>query len=456
MKRFLSVFLLVAYLLAGMSIVSAKPVSESSPLALMQDVKSAIRQARARYDSGNVMGAADLVRKILVKYPNNAEAKAILEQCIATEREEYEKAVGSLSVTELTNFQKKYPNSEYGIDVSKRIADLPFWLDAKGNNSLESYRKYLTESIHQMYKREADEAIVELTIKQAFDAAVAANTIKAFEHFRNKYPNSVYDKQASNKIARLMADKFNSKSTYTDKNNALAYAKNEMTRDYVNNKYNKATEKKYSSSPSSTTSSYRYPSSTASSSTSSLNTGANNNSNTRNNTIKRESIVNFGIQGFFELGNVMSPTYLGGVGIEMRIGTISKPLNFLIGAKVGWASYRYSYYEQQYYGDRSWEYNSSYTKVSEKTTNVFIPAVLNWNFLRGDMACWYLGAGYQFGIPIGLNNYRGQLSHAFIIQTGAGFRHFDIRMYYINYFISPFREPGAKKPVFGLNMTFYF
>lgn len=447
-------FLLAACLLSGMSIVSAEPVSEPSLLALMQDVKSAIRQAQARYDSGNVTGAADLARKILAKYPDNADAKAILEQCIATEREEYEKAVGSMSVAELTNFQKKYPNSEYGIDVSKRIADLPFWLDAKGNNTLDSYRQYLTESIHQMYKRDADEAIKELTIKQAYDSAVAANTIKAFEQFRSKYPDSVYDKQASNKIARLMADKFNSKSTYSDKNNALAYAKNEMTRDYVSNKYNKATEKKYSSS-SSTTSGYGSSSRTTSSSSRSLNNGVNN-SYSYNNTIKRESIVNFGIQGFFEFANVLSPSYSGGFGVEMRIGAISKPLNLLIGAKVGWASYRYSYYETQYYGYGSWGYNSNRINVSERTTNVFIPAILNWNFLKSDWACWYLGVGYQFGIPIDGNNYIGQLSHAFLIQNGVGFRHFDIRMYYINYFKSLFRDPEAKKPVFGFSMTYFF
>lgn len=445
MKRLLSVFLLVACMLSGMSIVSAAPVSESSLLALMQDVKSAIRQAQARYNSGNVTGAADLARKILVKYPDNVDAKAILEQCIATEREEYEKAVGSMSVTELTNFQKKYPNSEYGIDVSKRIADLPFWLDAKEKNTLDSYRQYLTESIHQIYKRDADEAIYELTIKQAYDAAVAENTIKAFEQFRRKYPYSAYDKQASNKIARLMADKFNANSSYTDKNNALAYAKNEMTRDYVNNKYNKATEKKYSSSSSSTTSSF----------TSSNNTNTNNSYN-YNSTITSESIVNFGIQAFFELGNILSPSYSGGLGVEMRVGTISKPLNFLIGAKVGGASYRYSYYDKQYYGDKSWEYSSNYINVSEKITNVFIPAILNWNFLNSDWACWYLGVGYQLGIPIDVNNNNGQLSHAFLLQNGLGFRHFDIRMYYINYFKSLFRDPEAKKPVFGFSMTYYF
>ena len=63
---------------------------------------------------------------------------------------------------------------------------------------------------------------------------------------------------------------------------------------------------------------------------------------------------------------------------------------------------------------------------------------------------------YQLGIPIDGKNYIGQLSHAFHVQSGVGFRHFDIRMYYINYFKSLFRDPEAKKPVFGFSMTYYF
>ena len=88
MKRFALFFLLVCAGLPVGNNITARALTEPSIVALMQDVKSAVRQAQARYDSGNVSGAADLARKILAKYPDNPDAKAILEQCIATEREE--------------------------------------------------------------------------------------------------------------------------------------------------------------------------------------------------------------------------------------------------------------------------------------------------------------------------------------------------------------------------------
>ena len=455
MKRVVYISFLTLGIIISTNDASAISFAEPSSVALMQDVSSAIRQAQARFDSGNVAGAADLAKKILAKYPNNAEAKAIMDKCIAREREDYEKAVGSLSVSELRAFQNKYPESEYMQDVSKRIADLPFWLEAKEKNTIESYKKYISESTYQIYKQGADAAIKDLTIKQAYDDAVATNTIKAFEQFRSKYPGSEYDKQASNKIARLMADKFNSKSTYTDKNNALAYAKNEITRDYVNNKYNKATEKKYSST-SSGSSTKTYNSTTTTAYSSSQNTRKNDVSTQ---SVRPQSIVNFGLQGYFEFANVTassSPVYSGGVGFEARIGTINKPLNLLVGAKFGWAYFKYSYYERQPYGDKSWEYDSVNIENSGRSTNLFIPIALNWNFLKSDLIGWYLGAGYQFGIPISVSFSPGKQSHAYFIQSGLGFRHFDIRMYYIRYFSSLFVDTEAKTPVLGFSMTYYF
>lgn len=439
-------FLLAACMLSGISIVSAAPISEPSLLTLMQDVTSAIRQAKARYDSGNVTGAADLARKILAKYPDNADAKAILDQCIATEREEYEKAVGSMSVAELTNFQKKYPESEYGIDVSKRIADLPFWLDAKDKNTLDSYKQYLSESIHQMYKRDADDAIAELTVKQAFDAAVAANTIKAFEQFRSKYPDSAYDKQASNKIARLMADKFNSRSIYTDKNNALAYAKNEMTRDYVNNKYNKATEKKYSSSSSSSYSGSTYSSGSSSSRSSS--SGSYSSSNGSNYSAPAKSI-RFGLNMLVDMGTYSSYAgdlwydafpYTLGIGGLVRFGDQRYRLNFITGLKA-----LFSYANTKY---TVWESYSSYKETDRtKVTSLVIPLELNWNMLSTENFGMYLGIGYQAGF---------QKSQAMKVSFGMSWLHGDWSFYYIKYFKGPVYDSSELSPFMGMSYTYYF
>ena len=48
--------------------------------ASAQDISSALRQAEARFTSGNETGAIELVTKVLQKYPDNQEAKALLEK----------------------------------------------------------------------------------------------------------------------------------------------------------------------------------------------------------------------------------------------------------------------------------------------------------------------------------------------------------------------------------------
>ena len=176
---------------------------------------------KIRYNCGNVTGAADLARKILAKYPANTDAKAILDKCVAMERKDYTDAVASQSVASLDAFMKKYPDSAFREDVADRIDDLPLWLKAKGQNTIDSYKRYLAESEHRIYKQEADDAIADLSTSQAYFNALRVNTIDALKQFRKDYPASSYDKRASSKIARLMADKFTSESSYTDKRMAM-------------------------------------------------------------------------------------------------------------------------------------------------------------------------------------------------------------------------------------------
>lgn len=448
MKRlisFLLVFSTLFVLQAPPTMARSRTNSGSSPL--MQDVRSAVRQAEARFDSGNVSGAADLARRILEKYPSNAEAQALLDKCIAAEKAEYDAAIASLNTSKLADFKQKYPSSSYVDDVSRRIEDLPYWLPAKEANTVEGYRKYLAESTHLLYKQEADDAIKEISVKQAYDAAAATNTIQAYKDFIKEFPDSKYEKDASNKIARLLADAFNSTSTYEEKATALAYAKNEMTRDYVNNKFNKATAKK-------TTTNYSHPIVLPPSASEHSSTKSSSNYRRRSSGGSfKEAEVYFGLQPFIDYSG---SSYVLGFGLEMRVGTPKRMFNLLLGAKLGWASYRYTYQNKEYYGSESWAYYYNDVEGTGKTTNVLLPIVLNWNFFRDDSVCWYLGAGYQFGCPISGDERLGQQSHAIILQTGLGFRHFDIRLSYIDYQTRLFVDSAANKSYLGFSMTYYF
>ena len=68
---------------------------------------------------------------------------------------------------------------------------------------------------------------------------------------------------ASDNMAKKLADRFTSNSTYTDRTKAESYAKKDMTKDYIANKWKVAMAKKNS-----TKSSYSNSSSSSSTSTS--------------------------------------------------------------------------------------------------------------------------------------------------------------------------------------------
>ena len=51
--------------------------------ASAQDISSALRQAEARFSSGNETGAIELVTKVLQKYPDNLQAKALYSERVS-------------------------------------------------------------------------------------------------------------------------------------------------------------------------------------------------------------------------------------------------------------------------------------------------------------------------------------------------------------------------------------
>jgi hypothetical protein len=132
-----------------------------------QDISSALRQAQGRFDSGNETGAIEILSNILEKYPDNIEAKTLLEK------------------------------------FNKIIND----------RSIES----------------------------DWNETLALNTLEAYKSFRNKHPNSQYDDIASDNIAKRMADMFTASSTYADRAEAEKYVRKGMTKDYVANKWKRAT-----------------------------------------------------------------------------------------------------------------------------------------------------------------------------------------------------------------------
>ncbi len=397
-----------------------------SGIVLIQDVGSAIRQAEARYNSGNVTGAADLARKILAKYPANTDAKAILDKCVAMERKDYTDAVASQSVVSLDAFMKKYPDSAFREDVADRIDDLPLWLKAKGQNTIDSYKRYLAESEHRIYKQEADDAIADLSTSQAYFNALRVNTIDALKQFRKDYPASSYDKRASSKIARLMADKFTSESSYADKRMAMEYAADDETIRYVSDKYATATRNNEAYSSVYKTSASQSRSSDASS---------------RGSYRSSQSCIRFGLTLSADVGYSYDTGYEAypfsiAAGGMIRFGDQRHPLNLIIGAKALMACTKIRYDD------------SSYGSKESLTVNeMVIPVDLNWNVITSEYTSMYVGVGCQYGF---------QTSRAIKASYGFAWAKGDWHCYYIHYIKGMFKGFDKISPFLGMSYTYYF
>lgn len=97
-----------------------------------QDISSALRQAQARFDSGNETGGIELINKILAKYPDNKEAKDMLAKFnqIIKDREidaDWKIAQEKNTFESYQAFMSKHPGSKYDDTASdamaKKLAD---------------------------------------------------------------------------------------------------------------------------------------------------------------------------------------------------------------------------------------------------------------------------------------------------------------------------------------------
>ena len=383
-----------------------------------QEISSALRQAQARFDSGNETGAIELVNKVLAKYPDNKEAKDLFEK------------------------------------FNKIIKD-----------------------------REID---------AAWKVAKETNTFEGYQAFRSKYPSSKYDDDASDIMAKKLADRFNANSTYADRSKAESYAKKEMTRDYIKNKWNNLTASKQNTSTSSSTSERSSSSSSASSKTStSYNSSSSYNNNQRYNSTssnryssecssstnyERPKYFRVGINGYIE----GLESFSTGIGLQFRIGRLSSPINVVSGIR-----YHHTYCKELVsYLNINDDYDhidnyiqSGMAYYKQNVNQAVIPLVLNWNFIADDELCGFFAFGYEHGFLISkkdsykatydefnMNHYlmsEDYPSHTLlayptrnlVIKGGMGAQHWDWSIYgkvFLN------NTQHSETASLGFEFTYYF
>lgn len=369
-----------------------------------QDISSALRQAQARFDSGNETGGIELVNKVLAKYPENKEAQALLAK-----------------------FNQVIKDREIDAD----------WKTAQTQNTFESYQQFRTKhpgskyddiASDNMAKKLADKFNVNSTYADRTKAESYAKKSMTKDYIANKWKAAMAKKTTSTSSSYSSSSSYGSSST----------SSSTSTRSY---------------NSSSSTGSSRYGSSYGSSYSSSSSSSYSGRSYNSYNTIPNKSKFAIGIEGSVEGLKSVST----GWGLSMRIGAFNSLFNMTIGAKYQYTSYQQlvSYSYDEYYNGWDWDYIYSYADYRRKVNQFVFPFILNCNVARKDNYAFYLGLGYEFGVissdqyqfdysfgdyPFNESDYYRyadddilQLaipSRSIVLQMGFAGRHWDWKMYY--------------------------
>ena len=369
-----------------------------------QDISSALRQAQARFDSGNETGGIELVNKVLAKYPENKEAQALLAK-----------------------FNQVIKDREIDAD----------WKTAQTQNTFESYQQFRTKhpgskyddiASDNMAKKLADKFNVNSTYADRTKAESYAKKSMTKDYIANKWKAAMAKKTTSTSSSYSSSSSYGSSST----------SSSTSTRSY---------------NSSSSTGSSRYGSSYGSSYSSSSLSSYSGRSYNSYNTIPNKSKFAIGIEGSVEGLKSVST----GWGLSMRIGAFNSLFNMTIGAKYQYTSYQQlvSYSYDEYYNGWDWDYIYSYADYRRKVNQFVFPFILNCNVAKKDNYAFYLGLGYEFGVissdqyqfdysfgdyPFNESDYYRyadddilQLaipSRSIVLQMGFAGRHWDWKMYY--------------------------
>ena len=365
-----------------------------------QDVSSALRQAQARFESGNETGGIELVNKVLAKYPDNKEAKDLLAK-----------------------FNQTIKDREIDAD----------WKVAQTQNTFESYQQFRTKHPGSKYDDTASDNMAKKLADKFNVNSTYADRTKA-ESYAKKTITKDY---IANKWKAAMAKKTTSTSSSTSSTSS----------------YNSSSSSSRSYSSGSSTSSSRYGSSYGSYGSTSSSSGYYGSRSYTSESIPNKSKFAIGIEGSIE----GLQSFSTGWGLSMRLGAFNSMFNFTIGAKYQYTGYTkwVSYFYEDYYGSGRYDYDyvSGSADYKRKVNQFVFPMILNWNVSRRNNYAFYFGLGYEYGVLMSdkydfvtsysdfneSDFYRSDdaddlvdlsvPSRAVVIQMGFAGRHWDWKMY---------------------------
>lgn len=347
------------------------------------------RQAREKaeldaYTKAKNLGTKSALNEFLALYPSSKYAASV--RSMIEDYDLWSTAQQINTITAYRNYLQLSANQSYADDATKRIKDIESeneWQRVRSSNNLNDFQRFVENYPQSQHTQEANAKIHEMKGEQYYNAGNLSQAYSEFtlaggryalsysnqqrydkakdyqdyyslnkydestmQNFLSSHPTSEYRTEVMNNIARIRANRLTAYSSEYHYNNALLYACDDETRNYVKSKI-KESKRQYSK-------------------------------------IKRQERVDkfkenwgkvsFGVD-FWDLGfnELLSSeddrSYNYGyydVNLTMRIGSYKAPVYLEIGAKPGafiYSKNTYDYYDYDSYDYYSYDYDYLETKV---------------------------------------------------------------------------------------------
>ena len=121
------------------------------------------------------------------------------------------------------------------------LEDINLWLATRKAGTSKAVYQYLLQTKAHLFEAEALASLTDLEDREAWQEVSKSEKASDYKLFLAGHPDSKYITDARNRLAQVLADNFRRKSTAEERDQALEYAMDEPTREYVEYAYAAAT-----------------------------------------------------------------------------------------------------------------------------------------------------------------------------------------------------------------------
>lgn len=179
------------------------------------EIEANMRQARHLMEKGDYVAAKRKLERVLELDKDHAEAKALLSQCEqkieaqrTAELKELNNAIEAGTEQALRGFIERYPEGFFIEQAENYLQDFHLWDAAHGKGTKDAYLEYLSTSIVQGYKKEAELAIKTIDAEAAWEICKKNMTINKLEEFIEDYSETPFENEAKYELYLIKAENY--------------------------------------------------------------------------------------------------------------------------------------------------------------------------------------------------------------------------------------------------------